>query len=244
MCGRRKMETERPDLCNWGDMTMVMLTGIAAQVPSGVFVQFHWNGEPLLYPEIGEAIAAFSHCYTGLDTNGKLLLERFDQLQALDTITISVIPNDPEGFEQSIIFIEYMERKPSPLVILRVLGEDENSDEWAEAMQDRFNKIIIANRVLHAPEGSFNYEKPVTIPEIGCCLEILHKLAIDRYGNISPCVRYDPEGLNRLGNVSDRSLKDIWYGAQREEWINHHLQGRRDKVPLCKSCDFWGVPRG
>jgi hypothetical protein len=27
-------------------------------------------------------------------------------------------------------------------------------------------------------------------------------------------------------------------------WMEHHRQGRRDKVPLCSYCHFWGVPTG
>jgi radical SAM protein with 4Fe4S-binding SPASM domain len=79
---------------------------------------------------------------------------------------------------------------------------------------------------------------------MGVCLEMLSKLAIDRYGNVSPCVRYDPKGVNVLGNVNEDSLENIWYGEKRNEWVEHHLKGKRDRVPLCSECHFYGIPRG
>jgi radical SAM protein with 4Fe4S-binding SPASM domain len=243
MCGRRKMESTHPELCDWGDMSFFTVQQIAEQVDN-VIVQFHWNGEPLLYPHLGAAIHCFSHCHTGLDTNGKLLLEKFDDIQLLDTITISIIPGDPEGVEQYKIIDEFLREKPKPLVILRLLGNDVANEFRARVLKKTFPYLQIAKRVLHAPEGSHAYEKPVTIPEMGVCLEMLSKLAIDRYGNVSPCVRYDPKGLNVLDNINNESLENIWYGEKRNEWVGCHLKGRRDRVPLCGECHFYGLPRG
>ncbi|NIP33245.1 hypothetical protein GWN26_16110 [Candidatus Saccharibacteria bacterium] len=92
--------------------------------------------------------------------------------------------------------------------------------------------------------GSFDYKKPVTIPEHGVCLEMIHKLSIDREGNVSPCVRYDPEGYNIIGSIEDYTLDEIWNSTKRRCWIKHHMLGSRESVPLCETCDFWGVPRG
>lgn len=98
--------------------------------------------------------------------------------------------------------------------------------------------------MLHDPAGSFNYEKDVTIPETGVCLEMLHKLAVDRFGNAYPCVRFDPERENLLGNLNTQSLASIWNSGLRAQWVRWHIEGDRNKVPLCGECDFWGVPRG
>ena len=49
---------------------------IANQIPAGIVVQFHNNGEPLMYPYIGLALNRFKHCIRHFDTNGKLLLEK------------------------------------------------------------------------------------------------------------------------------------------------------------------------
>lgn len=245
MCGRRKLEREHPEKVNYGDMPFSMVKYIAGQVPPGIFVQFHINGEPLLYPKLPAALAAFKHCYTGLDTNGKLLLKRSKTLALLDTLTISIIQDDKEADEQYQIVCDYLLKvKKKPLVVFRLLGEIDPLLIECYELLAKEHDCIIAHRVLHSPNGSHDYEKPVTIPEIGVCLEMLHKLAIDRHGSVSPCVRYDPEGLNIMGNVSNNLLTEIWHSPKRREWVNSHLNNERGAVPLCAGCDYWGVPRG
>jgi len=246
MCGRRKIEKQYPELVDWGDMPLEMVHTIAQQIPRGVFVQLHNNGEPLLYPHLEDALRLLSNQYKGLNTNGKLLMEKQEAVRAyLSTITISVIPDDPEGNEQLDIVEEFLELAPRPLVVFRLLGDiDVLRLLGIEHFMEKYDKRVACFRILHRPEGSFCYEKPVTIPEIGVCLEMLHKLAIDRFGNVYPCVRFDPERKNLLGNISTHSLESIWSGPIRRQWVRHHIVGRRDRVPLCKSCHFWGVPRG
>ena len=39
-------------------------------------------------------------------------------------------------------------------------------------------------------------------------------------------------------------LIDIWNSPKRREWLKYHIEGRRDRVPLCSYCEFWGVPTG
>lgn len=126
-------------------------------------------------------------------------------------------------------------RKPN--VIIRCLG---NVD------LDRYKKLkcIIATRVLHSPRGSFKYKKRVTIPEIGICLDLLSHMVIRRDGKVSMCVRFDPEGLGVIGDCTTTPLIDIWNGPKRKGWIKYHIEGRRDKMPLCSYCEFWGVPTG
>lgn len=263
MCGRRKMEREHPELCNWGDMPLDMVGRIAKQIPKGVLIQLHNSGEPLLYHKLAEALKLFKGHNVCLNTNGKLLLEQRDAIRQLSSITISVIPDDPESGSQMLIAGEFLELENRPLVIFRLLGRiDDARHLMIRGWRKRYPKVIICYRVLHAPEGSHGYEKPVTIPEIGICLEMLHKLAIDRFGNVYPCVRYDPEKKNLLGNLDDSvyqmfqdanrmypregrmTLDNVWNDVTRKGWVALHILGMRERVPLCQSCDFWGVPRG
>ncbi|MBI4620257.1 MAG: SPASM domain-containing protein [Desulfobacterales bacterium] len=169
-----------------------------------------------------------------------MIVERADEIiDNLDTITISVIENDPEVDEQFELVKKFLEIKGErkPLVIYRCLG-DVDMERW-----EKLNGII-ATRILHNPLGSFKYKKPPTVPEIGICLEILNHMAISRLGKVSICVRFDPRGLGVIGDVNSEPLVDIWNGSQRKEWLHYHIQGRRDRVPLCSYCDFWGVPTG
>ena len=241
MCGRRKIDREYPEIAiDYGDIDFELVAKIARQLPEGIVVQFHNNGEPLLYPRFGEAVKLFENQIKCTDTNGKLLLKKADEIiDNLDTLTISVIQNDPDADEQYEIVKKFLDLKKErkPLMIFRCLG---NVDIG------RWEKLggTIATRILHDPLGSFKYQKPPTIPEIGICLEILNHMAINQFGKVSVCVRFDPEGLGIIGDANAEPLVDIWNSPKRIEWKRYHIEGKRHKIPLCSYCHYWGVPTG
>jgi len=241
MCGRRKVDKEYPETAlNYGDMDFALVKSIAKQLPDSIVVQFHNNGEPLLYPKFAQAVRLFTNQIKCVDTNAKLIVERADDIiNNLDTLTISVIENDPEADEQYELVKKFLtiKGKRKPNMIYRCLG---NVDKG------RWEKLngIIATRILHNPLGSFKYEKKPTIPEIGICLEILNHMAINRLGKVSICVRFDLKDSGVIGDVNLTPLVNIWNSVKRKEWIKYHIEGDRSKIPLCSYCDFWGVPRG
>lgn len=242
MCGRRKVERDYPELTlEYCDMDFELVKKIAQQLPPNVVVQLHNNGEALLYPRFGDAVGLFSKQITNIVTNGKLLVEKADEIiDRLDTLAISIIENDAESDEQYEIVEEFLKIKGSrrPFTILRLNGAVD------PRRYEKFG-LLMATRIIHSPMGSFNYERGTpTIPEIGMCLDFLHHLAINSKGNVSICVRFDPKRLGVIGDASKQSLAEIWCGPKRMEWLEYHKQGKRDKVPLCSYCHFWGVPTG
>ncbi len=248
MCGRRKMEREYPDLCDWGDMPFEMVEQIAAQVSFDTLIQFHNNGEPLLYPRLGDALRLFSDQIKQFNTNGKLLMEKADEIiGVLDVLTVSIIPNDPEWWEQWDIVSQFVCEKSDrkPAMVYRILDAPV---EWTQNVTHamRWDELpgTTCHRILHSPDGSRDYEKPVTVPEIGICLDLLNHLAIDRKGYVSMCVRFDPKGDLKLGNLDFMSLNDCWNSPKRLAWIDIHLKQRRDLLPGCRDCEYWGVPTG
>jgi hypothetical protein len=135
MCGRRKIEREHPEIAkNWGDMDLDILMKIANQLPeSGLVIQFHNNGEPLLYEHLKFALQLFEGHTRCFDTNGKLLLEKADEIiDNMETITISVIQDDPEGDKQYETVKKFLELKGDrkPNVIYRILGFVNNVKRW------------------------------------------------------------------------------------------------------------------
>lgn len=241
MCGRRKIDKGYPELAlNYGDMDFELVKSIATQLPEGIVVQFHDNGEPLLYPRFGEAVRLFIRQIKCMDTNGKLIVEKADKIiDNLDTLTISTFEKDEEGDEQYKLIEEFLKIKGNrkPNVIIRCLGEMDLG---------RYKKLgcIIATRILHSPMGSFNYKKNPTVPEIGICLDLLSHMVIKRDGKVSVCVRFDPKGHGIIGDCTTTPLIDIWNSSKRNEWLKYHIEGKRHKVPLCSYCEFWGVPTG
>ena len=251
MCGRRKLEKEHPQLCQWGDMPLEMVYSLAMQIPEGTIIQLHNNGEPTLYPELGRAISYFSHCVTGLNTNAKLLTAVAHELTELNSLTISIIPDDPEGKDQLLNVQSYLEMditRPSNIVFRFLDWKNIDQDlynGWLQLYADHINTVKVATRILHSPHGSFDYKQMPVKPEMGICLEALTKLSIDRYGFVSPCVRFDPFGEHRVGHVGDAKLLKIVNSEKNIRFRNRHLWGQRAKAsPVCKACDYWGIPRG
>ena len=87
MCGRRKIDREYPEIAaNYGEMDFELVKKISEQVPEDIVVQFHNNGEPLLYPKFGEVVKLFENQIKCMDTNAKLIIERADEI--IDSIVI------------------------------------------------------------------------------------------------------------------------------------------------------------
>ena len=239
MCGRRKMERDHPELCDWGDMPFDLVQTLEKQIPMGAVVQFHNNGEPLLYPDLGQALSLFKGRIRSLNTNGILLYERAaDLIGNLETIVVSVIEGDTyeQRAEQLAVVKRFMDAKGAekPRMIFRLLGDVSPANYTGLG--------LIVTRTLHAPEASRNYRRTPTIPEIGICLDLLTHLAVDRHGNISMCVRLDPKGDLRIGKAPQDTLAACWNSPKRQSYLNRHLTGRRDQCPGCDRCHFWGVP--
>jgi len=242
MCGRRKRERLYGDQ-NYGDMDFNLVEKIAGQVPPGVMIAFHNNGEGLLYPRFGEAVTLFSHCNTYIVTNGLLLYKKaFEIIDHLDILSVSIIQDEEKDIKeiQKIILKEFLQLKggKKPNVTLRFVG-DIDKEYYKEF------DLMKVRRLLHAPEGSVGFKKQPTIPEHGVCQDLLNRLAIDRYGNVSTCVRFDPEGELILGNIKETLLIDLWNSEKRKWMIEMHIQGKRKEIPFCgNKCEFYGVPTG
>ncbi len=241
LCGRRKVDREYPDLkLKYGDMDFELVENIASQLPEGIVVQLHNNGEPLLYPRFKEAAELFNRQIKCMDTNGKLIVEKADEIiDNLDTLTVSAFENDDTADEQYGFLKEFIDIKGSrkPNVIIRCLGK-------VETGRYRDLGCVIATRILHSPMGSFKYKGKPTVPEIGICLDLLTHMVINKDGKVSVCVRFDPEGKGVIGDAKNSTLLDIWNSPQRKKLIEQHIEGKRNEGPLCSVCEFWGVPTG
>ena len=240
MCGRRKRDKLLGDQ-TYGFMEYETLVKIPAQVPAMTVIAFHNNGEALEYKNFGKAVSMFKHCITYVVSNGLLLVEKAPEIISnLDIISISIIENEEPDvqklqLEQIRRFLELRGTK-SPQLTLRFVGSVDES-VYADIPGLR------VRRTIHLPEGSRGYRKTPVVPEHGVCQDLLTTLAIDRYGDVSVCVRYDVDRELVLGNINHMSLDDIWNCQKRLWMLNKHIKGLRADVPYCGSkCEFFGVP--
>lgn len=243
ICGRREREKLYPDLYN-KDIDFDLLYLIKKQIEGDRrLLQFHNNGEPLLYPRFGEALDLFHDHIRCFDTNGILLVEKQNEIiHRCEVITISLIENDPTWNKQLDIlktFINIKQDKP-PMIVLRYVGtiEDDRQKEYKKL------NLQMCYRQLHAPKGSFQYQKECIKPEYIICDEILNHPAINVNGDFSICVRFDPEGKGVLGNIKNQTVRQMWDGEKRKKFLQCHITGNRYGSPLCAGCDFYGIPSG
>jgi len=244
MCGRRKYDRVHGTQ-DYGDMPFDMVRAIANEIPSDIVIATHWNGESMMQPFFGGSVDLFKlrNCFVYTVTNGKHLVEKIHQLDGnLDVVSVSIIEDDKpsERDEQYAILVEFLEKRKTlkPRVVLRYVG---NIDD------ERFDKLglPIVHRTLHKPEGSIGYRRKPPIPENHVCREMMSGLAIDRYGNVSPCVRFDPLGEMRLGNIMETPLDAMWNGEKRRYYKQMHMEGRRSELPFCGDrCEYFGIPTG
>lgn len=232
-------------------MDLDLLRELAAQIPRGVVVQAHRDGEPLVYPHLAEALQAFRHHVTSIVTNGKKLAERAAEILTCppSSICVSMFKGDPEGELQDSSIREFLRESryvQPPLLVLKIVGDDLEPARMAQVLKYEETGVArIARRLLHVPQGSHHYKKgSPTIPETGICSDLLHHPSIDWKGGMYLCQRLDPEQRHFLGRIPPFTLEALWNGERRQKFLRAHLEGRRGDVAPCATCEFWGVPSG
>jgi hypothetical protein len=243
MCGRR--ERDQKYHTEYGHMEWNTIETIADQIPSGMIIATHNNGESMESPHYGKAIKLFKEkeCLVYTVTNGQKVLEKANEIIGnLDSLSFSIFEMDDEQEEQYKIIEEFLQLKgnKSPMVTYRLIGTvDETPYNY---LIGKYEGLIV-RRALHLPSGSMNYSKPVTISEHGICMDFLTTLVIDRFGNISCCVRFDPNGELVLGNINDMTIEEAWNSKKRMEMKEKHITGKRNELSYCgQKCHYYGVP--
>jgi hypothetical protein len=227
----------------YGDADFGLLESLAGQIPRGIIVQFHRDGEPTIYPRLEQALRLFCGHIRSIVTNGKNLVERAGAIVGhCESLTVSAFDNDPDGDEQLDQLRGFLklkgERKPN--VNVKIVG-DMDADRLAtlEALG-----VPILHRSIHHPGGDFKYKRSVPlIPEVGICLDFLSHPSVDWRGNFFVCNRLDVGNHGLIGSLCDSTLDSLWNGEKRKAMMAHHINGRRDLAnPLCAKCEYWGIP--
>lgn len=239
MCGH---QDQAINPIQYGEIDFDLLSRIREQVSEGIVVSFHRDGEPTAYGRLRDALRLFHGFTISVVTHGLNLDTRADEIiDGCTTLTVSAFRGDADQAAQLRAITGFMAKKGSrsPLVQLKIVG-DMSPDELApyEALGCR-----IIRRLIHVPIANSKYaHRAPTVPEVGICLDALHRPTIDWRGDFFLCNRLDPARHGYLGSVVTDSLESLWNGPTRRAMLDAHKAGRRDLAnPLCKTCEFWGV---
>lgn len=223
-------------------MDWTLLESIRRQVEPGITISFHRDGDPLAYSRLGDALRLFKGFTISLVTHGLNLSKRADELiENCTCINISVFRGDPDHAAQLASLRSFLAHKGdrAPQVQVKIVGDmdADGMDEYAAL------GVRVIRRLIHVPIGNSKYaHRSPTIPEVGICLDALHRPTIAWDGRMYLCNRLDPKGDLYIGDVRQHSVEEIWDGPIRTRMLEAHRQGRRDLAnPVCGSCAFWGV---
>jgi radical SAM protein with 4Fe4S-binding SPASM domain len=227
-------------------------------------------GEPLLCKYLIEEIRTIKSYFTNIEvvitTNGTLLTKEIGKElidSGLDAMNISLNAathdryvefNNSDKYEQLennvIEFLKMLNQNNvnrTPKTFVQVL-ETVNSKSELEQFAQKWNPLVYPNaRVTFHPMCNWGGEievggykkKKQRYP----CDQLQHTMIISREGTVTPCCAVLPEGNGDLilGNVKDKSLKEMFTQGKILELRRMDLEGRMSELKPCATCDSWQI---
>jgi radical SAM protein with 4Fe4S-binding SPASM domain len=227
----------------------------------GAWIRISGGGEPMLHPKAVKLMeyAKKVGAKVGLITNGS----RFTEVSSrrllaaqIDMIEFSVDAADPQTYERVRRGLDWktLLRNVKRMVKLRnklksktkIIASGVNQVDvdieavvkfW-EPMVDNFQKRKYLTWGINDPSKSAD-PTPYLAPEERIpCPFIFERLNIDSRGKVMVC-GFDIAARTDMGNIHEKSIKEIWHGEGFEYYRQRHLGRRGDEIDLCKNCPDW-----
>jgi len=227
----------------------------------GAWVRISGGGEPMLHPQAVELIeyAKKVGAKVGLITNGSRFTEEDCRrlLRAnVDMIEFSVDAADEETYDrvrkglkwQTLIanvkrMFELRNQLKSATKIIASGVNQEGVDietvaAFWEPLVDNFQKRKYLTWGINDPSKSAD-PTPYLPPEDQIpCPFLFERLNIDSRGKVMVC-GFDIAAATDMGNVHEKSIKEIWHGEGFNYYRQKHLSGRGTEIELCRNCPDW-----
>jgi len=227
----------------------------------GAWVRISGGGEPMLHPKAVELMvyAKKVGARVGLITNGSLFsTENSTQLleAQIDMIEFSVDAGDPETYGkvrrgltwdwllknvQQMVELRNRLKSLTKIIASGINQVDVNINAVArfwEPMVDNFQKRKYLTWGINDPSRSADPTPYLPPKEMIPCPFIFERLNIDSRGKVMVC-GFDIVGKTDMGNIHERSIKEIWHGGEFEYYRQMHLNKRGAEIELCKDCPDW-----
>lgn len=227
----------------------------------GAWIRLSGGGEPMLHPKAVELMvyAKKVGAKIGLITNGSKFTEnsitRLLEAQ-VDMIEFSVDAADCETYVKvrkglnwdvllknvSIMIGLRNKLKSATKIIASGVNQigidiDKVARFW-ENKVDNFQKRKYLTWGINDPSESADTMPYLPPEEFIPCPFIFERLNIDSRGNIMVC-GFDIAAKTNLGNIHEKSIKDIWHSQEFEFYRKKHLEGKGDQIELCNNCPDW-----
>jgi len=227
----------------------------------GAWVRLSGGGEPMLHPQAIELVeyAKKAGAKIGLITNGSRFTEENSTrlLTAdVDMIEFSVDAEDSVTYErvrkglkwETLVtnvkrMVELRNRLKSKTKIIASGVNQEGIDidavvRFWEPVVDNFQKRKYLTWGINDPSKSAD-PTPYLLPENRVpCPFIFERLNIDSRGRVMVC-GFDIAAVTDMGNVHEKSIKEIWHSSAFEHYRQKHLSGKGDDLDICRNCPDW-----
>jgi len=90
--------------------------------------------------------------------------------------------------------------------------------------------IDMYSRYAKNPDGTFDIKNEL----LNHCWKLWHACVITWDGLVVPCC-FDKDATHRLGDLKQKSFKEVWHGEMYQDFRAKLLQGR-DQIDICVNC--------
>ncbi len=225
------------------------------------WVRISGGGEPMLHPKAVELMeyAKRVGAKIGLITNGSKFTEesskRLLEVQ-VDMIEFSVDAADPKTYSKlrkglhwgqllknvrRMVQLRDKLKSQTKIIASGVNQIDVEIDEVAkfwEPIVDHFQKRKYLTWGITDPSKSADPEPYLPPEKLIPCPFIFERLNIDSRGKVMVC-GFDIAAKTDMGNIHQKSIKEIWHGEEFNYYRQMHLEHRGQEIDLCKNCPDW-----
>lgn len=218
---------------------------------------FHF-GESLLHPNIDEMVHYASHAALNIslsvnapDINPSLARKVLESnpfkliisLDGYDEKSYREIRGKRADFSRAVSNIEeliniHREIKPSTEILVRMISLKANinhSDSFKKYWEKKGIAVEIRTFFPWSEKEMADLGEFEKYPPFMPCPFPWQYLVIQWNGDVVPCCR-DYNGVNKIGNVKDHSLKDIWNGPNYAAFREQHRTGDYKGNSFCSDC--------
>jgi radical SAM protein with 4Fe4S-binding SPASM domain len=107
-----------------------------------------------------------------------------------------------------------------------------------EGIVDEFQKRKYLTWGINNPARSADPSPYLPPEERIPCPFIFERLNIDSRGQVMVC-GFDIAGVTNMGNIHEKSIRDLWHGEGFNRYRRMHLQRRGQELELCRDCPDW-----
>lgn len=219
------------------------------------FIRITGGGEPFLHPEFKELVEYIRDrkVASGIITNGSLLSREtaLPLLEANSVIEISVDGADKNTYErirkglkwdrliENITDLKKQRAElnsTSPIIVSAINQKGVDIQSVKEFWEEIADYVIIRKFLTWGViSDELSADTEPLLEDEKACPYPFERITIDLDGTFRLC-NYDIEGKVSLGNIMEKSIKEVWNGYRLQEWRQALTENNWDRIPMCRDC--------